>query len=54
MACVQAGISTQAVKHVYITLTSLWKYSPKWAKFLREVKLVLGMPELKIVKPSDT
>ena len=43
--------------NVYITLTTLWKfvhYSPKRAKCLKEVQRVLNMPELKVIKPSDT
>ena len=42
---------------MYITLTTLWKffhYSPKRAQSLKEVQKVLDLPELKIVKPSDT
>ena len=57
MACVQAANSTQGIKHVYTTLTTLWKYfhySPKRAECLKEVQRVLDMPELKIIKPSDT
>ncbi len=39
------------------TMTSLWKlfhYSPKKAERLKHVQSVLSLPELKIVKPSDT
>ena len=35
----------------------LWKffhYSPKCAQFLKEVQKVLNLPELKVIKPSDT
>lgn len=57
LACVQVANSTHGIKHVYTTLTSLWKYfhySPKQAECLREIQRVLDMPEFKIVKPSDT
>ena len=50
LACVQS-----ANKHVYTTLTTLWKffhYSPKRCPHLKEIQKVLDLPELKIVKPS--
>ena len=39
------------------TTESLWKlfyYSPKKAEVLKDVQNVLGLPELKVVKPSST
>ena len=57
LACVQAANNINGIKHVYVTLTSLWKffhYSPKRAKCLKEVQRVLDLPELKTIKPSDT
>ena len=57
LACVQAAKSISGIKHVYVTLTTLWKFfyhSPKCAESLKEVQNVLNLPELKIVKPSDT
>ena len=54
LACVQAANSTPGIN---TTLTALWKYFhylPKRAESLREIQQVLRMPELKIVKPSDT
>ena len=57
LACVQAANSTNGIKHVYVTLTALWKflhYSPKRAKSLKMVQQVLDLPELKIAKPSYT
>ena len=57
LACVQAASITPGIKHVYITLTTLWKffqYSPKRAECLKAVQRVLNMPELKVIKPSDT
>ena len=42
---------------MYTTLSTLWKffhYSPKRAECLKEVKPVLDLPELKIIRPSDT
>ena len=57
LACVQATNSTNGIKHVYVTLTALWKffhYSPKRAESLKMVQQVLHLPELRIAKPSDT
>ena len=51
LACVQAANSTNGIKHVYVTLTALWKflhYSPKRAESLKMVQQVLDLPELKI------
>ena len=51
----QAANGTAGIEHVYVTLTTLWKffyYSPKPAQSLKEK--VLDFPELKIIKPSDT
>ena len=53
----QAAIATPGIKHVYTTLMTLWKffhYSPEHAESLKEIQKVLYLPELKIVKPSDT
>ena len=53
----QTANRTAGIEHVYVTLTTLWKffyYSPKRAQSLKEVQNVLDFPELKIVKPSDT
>ena len=41
LACVQAANSTNGIKHVYVTLTALWKffhYSPKRAESLKMVQ----------------
>ena len=57
LASVQAANATPGIKHVYTTLMLLWKfyhYSPKRAELLKEIQKVLDLPELKIVKPSDT
>ena len=57
LACVQSANSTEGIKHVYTTLTTLWKffhYSPMRCQNLKEIQKVLDIPELKIVKPSDT
>ena len=46
----------QVINHVY-TLMTLWKffhYCPKRAESLKEIQKVLDLPDLKIVKPSDT
>ena len=57
LASVQAANATPGIKQVYTTLMTLWKffhYSPKHAESLKENQKVLDLPELKIVKPSDT
>ena len=57
LACVQAANSTDGIKHVFITLMTLWKYfhySPKRAESLKDIQHVLDLPEMKIIKPSDT
>ena len=57
LACVQAANSTTGIKHVYNTLTTLWKYfhyPPKRAESLKEIQHVLNVPEMKVIKPSDT
>ena len=57
LACLQAANHTEEIKHVDITLITLWKffhYSTKRFENLKEVQRVLNLPELKIVKPSDT
>ena len=57
LASVQAANATPGIKHVYTTMMTLWKffhYSLKRAESLNEIQKVLDLPELKIVKPSDT
>ena len=57
LACVQAANETPGIKHVYVTLTALWNffhYSPKRTESLKQVQCILDLPELKIIKPSDT
>ena len=57
LASVQAANDTPGIKHVYTTLMTLWKffhYSLKRAESLKEIQKVLDLPEVKIVKPSDT
>ena len=57
LACIQAANHTPGIKHVYTTLTTLWKYfhySPKRTERLKAVQRVLDLPELKVIKPSDT
>ena len=56
LACVQSANKT-GIAHVYRTLTTLWKHfhnSPKRAECLKEVQSVLELPEMKVIKPSDT
>ena len=57
LASIQAAESIAPIKKMFGTMESLWKlfyYSPKKAEALKDVQCVLNMPELKIVKPSDT
>jgi len=57
LASLQAADSVVTIKKVYGTMTNLWKlfyYSSKKAEALKEVQSVLNMPELKVLKPSDT
>ena len=56
LASVQVVNARPGIKHVYRTLT-LWKffhYPPKFAESLKEIQEVLDLPELKIVKQSDS
>ena len=57
LACVQAANQVSLIKRVYSNLTTLWKvfyYSPKKAENLKEIQAVLNMPQLKMLKPTDT
>ena len=57
LACVQAANSTPGIKHVYTTLTTLWKYyhySTRRAESLKEIQEILEMPEMKVLKPAET
>ena len=57
LVCVQAANSTTRIKYVYTMLTTLWKYfhySPESAESLKEIQHVLNLPEMKVIKPSDT
>ena len=57
LASMQAANSIPEVKKMFGTMGNIWKlffYSPKKAESLKEVQSVLKLPELKIVKPSDT
>ena len=53
----QAANSVLEIKKMFETMGNTWKlffYSPKKAESLKAVQSVLKLPELKIVKPSDT
>ena len=57
LASIQAAESVDPVKEMFGTMLSLWKlfyYSPKNPEALKDVQSVLNLPELKVVKPSDT
>ena len=55
LASMQAAYTTPGIKHVYTTLMTLWKFFHNYPKrAVMEIQKVLDLPELKIVKPSDT
>ena len=57
LASIQAAESVIAIKKMFGTMTTLWKffyYSPKKAEALKSIQTVLNLPELKVVKPSTT
>ncbi len=58
LASIQAAERNPEIKKVFGMMTNIWKlfyYSPKKAeKILKEIQSALQLPELKIVKPSDT
>ena len=57
LASVQAAQSIPEIKRVFGLMGNLWKlfyYSPKKSQALKEVQAALRLPELKVVKPSDT
>ena len=57
LASMQAANSVPEIKKMFGTMGNIWKlffYSPKKAESLKAVQSVLKLPELKIVKPSDT
>ncbi len=57
LASIQAAESVDTIKKMFGTMESLWKlfyYSPKKAEALKDVQNILGLPELKVVKPSST
>ncbi len=47
LACVQAANSTEGIKHVYVTLITLWKFFHK-AESLKMIQQVIQLPELKV------
>ena len=57
LASIQAADSIPWIHKMFGVMANLWKlffYSPKKAEKLKELQSVLGLPELKIVKPSST
>ena len=57
LASIQTAKSVKEVKLMFGAMTNLWKlfyYSPKKVVTLANVQAVLNLPELKVVKPSDT
>ena len=57
LATIQAAEKNLEIKKIFGMMTNLWKlfyYSPKKAEALKEIQAILKLPELKIVKPSET
>ena len=58
LASIQAAASEKEIRMCFFgTMTSVWKlfyYSSKKAEALKGIQAILGFPELKIMKPSDT
>ena len=57
LATIQAAASVKELRMFFGTMTSIWKllyYPPKKSEALKGIQAVLGFPELKIMKPSDT
>ena len=57
LASIHAAKKSPEVKKMFGMMGNLWKlfyYSPKKAESLKEIQSILKLPELKIVKPSDT
>ena len=57
LASVQAAASVPEIKKIFGMMGNIWKlfyYSPKKMQALKEVQTALKLPELKVVKPSDT
>ena len=57
LACVQAANQVRIIKWVYSNLTTLWKlfyYSPQKAEHMKDIQAVLNLPQLKMLKPTDT
>ncbi len=57
LASIQAAETTCEIKQIFGMMSNLWKlfyYSPTKAETHKEVQSALQLPELKIVKPSDT
>lgn len=57
LASVQAAGDVPEIKRIFGMMKNIWKmfyYSPKKAQALKEVQAALKLPELKVVKPSDT
>lgn len=57
LASIQAAQSVGAVKNTFGTMTNLWMlfhYSPQKAEALKNIQVILYLPELKVNKPSVT
>ena len=57
LTSIHAAKKSPEVKKMFGMMGNLWKlfyYSPKKAESLKENQSILKLPELKIVKPSDT
>ena len=57
LASMQAAERIPEMKRMFGMMRNLWKlfnYSPKKAETLKEIQMILHLPQLKVVKPSDT
>ena len=54
LACVQSANKTTGIKQLYVTITTIWKYLTSRTQSIKEIQQVLELPELKVIKPSDT
>ena len=57
LASIQAADAVGTIRRMLGAMTNIWKlfyYSPKKAEALKHIQSLLCMPELKVVKPSDT
>lgn len=54
LASIQAADSNPGIKSIFGMMSNVWKLFYYSLKKVMEAQSVLGLPELKVVKPSDT